>query len=135
MINEKYLKDYENFVVEKLSNENKNTLCLIERLNSLQKEYEYINISSLIGSCMGLSGEIGELVDIVKKIIMQGKKLDDKTKENITKEAGDIFFYYIMLLNSMNLSLYEIIEKNKEKLNKRYENKGFDINLSENRKE
>lgn len=44
----------------------------------------------LINSVMGLCGESGEAIDIVKKWLMQGHELD---KERLVKELGDVAWY------------------------------------------
>ena len=46
----------------------------------------------LINSVMGLCGESGEAIDIVKKWLMQGHELD---KEHLINELGDVAWYFI----------------------------------------
>lgn len=71
----------------------------------------------LLHMAVGLSGEVGETLELIKKKVFNGKLLE---KEKITLELGDIFFYFIGLLNVLGLDLETVIEKNREKLNKRY---------------
>ncbi|MCS7317868.1 MAG: pyrophosphatase [Candidatus Dojkabacteria bacterium] len=130
---ERLIENYINFIENNLSNENKNLENLIDRLSNLQKENKNINFSSLIGSCLGLIGEAGETTEIVKKIIMQGKNINEETLEKLKKEIGDITFYYFMLLNSLNFDIKDIIQTNMEKLKNRYGNNGFSVEKSENR--
>ena len=70
----------------------------------------------LINSVMGLCGESGEAIDIVKKWLAQGHELD---KEHLKKELGDIARYLA------DISLDEILQANIVKLQKRYP-EGFD---------
>lgn len=79
---------------------------------------------------LGLSGEVGELVDLYKKHLYQGHPLDlDLVKE----EAGDILFYLtwlIVLLEGMDRA--EILLRNADKLQRRYPD-GFSVERSVHR--
>ena len=76
----------------------------------------------LINSMMGLCGESGEAIDIVKKHIFHGHELD---REKLIKELGDVAWYLAEAAHALDVSLEEILEKNIEKLKKRYP-QGFD---------
>ena len=76
----------------------------------------------LINSVMGLCGESGEAIDIVKKWMAQGHELD---RERLAKELGDIALYLAEAATALDLSLEEILQANIEKLKKRYP-EGFD---------
>ncbi len=71
----------------------------------------------LINSVMGLCGESGEAIDIVKKWLAQGHELD---KEHLAKELGDVAWYLAEAATALNIPLEEIFEANIEKLKKRY---------------
>lgn len=66
---------------------------------------------------MGLSGEVGELLDAVKKAIIYRKSFD---RENAVEELGDIEFYLEGLRSSLGISREETLEANTTKLLKRY---------------
>ena len=85
----------------------------------------------LINGVMGLCGESGEAIDIVKKWLAQGHELD---KEKLAKELGDICWYLAETATALGLSLEDIMEANIEKLRKRYPD-GFDPERSMNRPE
>ena len=85
----------------------------------------------LINSVMGLCGESGEAIDIVKKWLAQGHQLD---KEHLAKELGDIAWYLDEAATALDLNLEDILEANIEKLKKRYP-EGFDIHRSLERNE
>ena len=85
----------------------------------------------LINGVMGLCGESGEAIDIVKKWLAQGHALD---KEKLAKELGDICWYLAETATALGLSLEDIMEANIEKLRKRYP-EGFDTHRSVNRQE
>ena len=71
----------------------------------------------LINGVMGLCGESGEAIDIVKKWLAQGHELD---KEKLAKELGDIAWYLAETATALDLNLEDIFEANIEKLKKRY---------------
>ena len=85
----------------------------------------------LINGVMGLCGESGEAIDIVKKWLAQGHELD---KEKLAKELGDICWYLAETATALGLSLEDIMAANIEKLKKRYP-EGFDTERSVNRKD
>ena len=85
----------------------------------------------LINGVMGLCGESGEAIDIVKKWLAQGHALD---KEKLAKELGDICWYLAETATALGLSLEDIMVANIEKLRKRYP-EGFDTHRSVNRQE
>ena len=85
----------------------------------------------LINSVMGLCGEAGEAIDIVKKWMAHGHELD---REHLAKELGDIAWYLAEAATALDLSLDEILEANIEKLKKRYP-QGFDTERSRNRQQ
>lgn len=80
----------------------------------------------LINSVMGLCGESGEAIDIVKKWMAQGHELD---KEHLAKELGDIAWYLAEAATALEIPLADILQANIDKLKKRYPN-GFDTRKS-----
>lgn len=64
---------------------------------------------------LGLPGETGEVVEILKKRVRDGN-LDIL---NLKKELGDVLYYWVMLCNAFDLSPDEVIQANKDKLNSR----------------
>lgn len=84
----------------------------------------------LINSVMGLCGESGEAIDIVKKWLMQGHELD---KEHLIKELGDVAWYLAEAATALDVPLETILRGNLDKLQKRYPN-GFDTQASVQRR-
>ena len=80
----------------------------------------------LINSVMGLCGESGEAIDIVKKWLAQGHELD---RDRLTKELGDIAWYLAEAATALDLPLEQILQANIDKLKKRYPD-GFDVKRS-----
>ena len=85
----------------------------------------------LINGVMGLCGEAGEAIDIVKKHLAQGHELD---REKLIGELGDIAWYLAETATVLNVDLEEILSRNIEKLRRRYP-EGFDSSRSLNREE
>ena len=92
-----------------------------------------INIERLLTGAVGLSAEGGELMEIVKKLIFQGKPVNEETIFHLKRELGDVMWYVMQVLMALNVELEEIIEMNVEKLVKRYPGGEFDPYYSENR--
>ena len=80
----------------------------------------------LINGVMGLCGESGEAIDLVKKHLAQGHELD---KEKLAKELGDIAWYLAETAHAIGYDLEVIFQMNIDKLEKRYPD-GFDVNKS-----
>jgi NTP pyrophosphatase (non-canonical NTP hydrolase) len=72
---------------------------------------------------MGLAGEAGEVVDLLKKVHGHGKHLD---KDALKKELGDVLWYAANLASLHGLALSEVAQTNVEKLRARYPN-GFNV--------
>lgn len=85
----------------------------------------------LINGVMGLCGESGEVIDIVKKHLAQGHELD---KEKIIKELGDVAWYMAEIATVLEVDLEDVLIQNIEKLKKRYP-EGFDTEKSIHRAE
>jgi len=83
----------------------------------------------LINGVMGLCGESGEAIDIVKKHLAQGHELD---REALIKELGDIAWYLAETAYALDISLEEVLARNIEKLRLRYP-EGFDAKRSVSR--
>lgn len=85
----------------------------------------------ILNASMGLCGESGEVIDLVKKHLFQGHDLDD---EKLIKELGDVAWYLAEAATAFNVNLSEILEKNIKKLENRFPD-GFNSNRSINRGE
>ena len=84
----------------------------------------------LINGVMGLCGEAGETIDLVKKHLAQGHPLDT---ERMKKELGDVAWYLAETAAAIGTDLESILRGNIEKLRARYP-EGFDAKRSRNRK-
>ena len=71
----------------------------------------------LLNGVMGLCGEAGEVIDLVKKHLAQGHALD---KEHLAKELGDVAWYLALTASAIGYSLEDVFQMNIDKLKKRY---------------
>lgn len=85
--------------------------------SGMSKEYPLI-----LNGVLGLGGESGECLDIVKKCLFQGHGLD---KEHLAEELGDVAWYLAVSAHAIGLDLESILQGNVDKLRKRYPD-GFD---------
>lgn len=80
----------------------------------------------LINGVMGLCGESGECIDIVKKHLAQGHELD---REKLIKELGDVAWYLAETAYALDVDLETVLRGNIEKLRSRYP-EGFETEKS-----
>ena len=104
-----------------------------ERLGFLTSKDENIvvDFGGLINGCLGLAGESGETLDMIKKWVFHEKELD---KEHLKKEIGDVMWYVAMICESVGFDLDDVMQTNVDKLKARYP-EGFDTYLANHRKE
>jgi NTP pyrophosphatase (non-canonical NTP hydrolase) len=127
------LNKYKEFV-EAVTSENSNNInSLINNLNSLKEKG--VNVSLLITGGIGLASESGEFNEIIKKILFQGKPLNEDNIMHMKKELGDCIWYWINACRALNLDPNDVIQENITKLESRYPGGKFDAFYSENRKE
>ena len=85
----------------------------------------------VLNGVMGLNGEAGECIDIMKKAMFQGHELDS---EKLIYELGDVLWYVAEAATGLGISMDEIAARNIAKLRARYPD-GFDAERSINRKD
>ena len=100
------------------------------RQNFVRKE-DTIYIGGVLNGCLGLSGESGETLDMIKKFVFHEKELDE---EHLKKELGDVMWYVAMICESVGFDLDDVMQTNVDKLKARYP-EGFDTYLANHRKE
>ena len=106
---------------------------LVDRLNEL--EGQGADVSRLMTAAFGMSAECGELVEIIKKIFLQGKSYNEDNVIHMKKEAGDVLWYLSQLCIALDTTFEELMEINYQKLSARYPEGTFSVYKSENRKE
>ena len=121
--------------VESVTSESSNDMnAFVRRIRELETE-KVANIPLLLTASIGLGSEGGEFQEIVKKIVFQGKPLNEDVKYHLFRELGDIAWYWINACRALGLDPNEVIKENVNKLVNRYPAGKFDVHYSENRKE
>ena len=126
------LNKYQDFVREVTSAESNFPDALIDRIDQLNVTTT-INPALLLTAAMGLAAEGGEFVEIPKKIIFQGKPVNEENIFHMKRELGDIMWYWINACRALNLDPNDVILENINKLKSRYPGGEFDAHYSENR--
>ena len=126
------LHKYVDFVDAVTSDPSKDFKSFIESLNHLDREGS--NINRLTTAAVGISAEGGEFMEIVKKMVFQGKPWNDDNREHLIIELGDVLWYVAQACMALEVSFDDVVATNVEKLKKRYPGGEFDIYYSENRK-
>ena len=124
---------YSKFVDAVTSDESKDFLALSDRLVELDKKGA--NIERLVTAGVGLNAEAGEFLEIVKKMVFQGKPWNKDNREHLITELGDIIWYATNACMALGISFEDVVARNVEKLEKRYPGGQFDVYYSENRED
>ena len=127
------LNKYALFVDGVTSNPSKDYKSFLDSIEYLDGEGS--NIQRLLTAAVGISAEGGEFMEIVKKMLFQGKPWDDHNRKHLTIELGDVMWYVMQACMALDISLDDVIAGNVEKLKKRYPGGEFNVYQSENRKE
>ena len=127
------LNKYVEFVDGTTSDPSKYYSEFIDRL--IQLEGEEFATERLLTAAVGMSAEAGEFTEIVKKIVFQGKPVNNENLFHLKRELGDIMWYVMQACMGLDISLDEIVQMNIDKLKARYPGGEFDAHYSENRKE
>ena len=124
---------YALFVDGVTSNPSRDYKSFIESLSVL--DGQGANINRLTTAAVGISAEGGEFMEIVKKMVFQGKPWNDDNREHLIIELGDVMWYVMQACMALDVSIEDVVAGNVEKLKKRYPGGEFDVFYSENRKE
>ena len=124
---------YEKFVDAVTSDASKDFVALADRMVELDRKGA--NIERLLTAGVGINAEGGEFLEIVKKMVFQGKPWDEHNREHLIIELGDLLWYVAQATQALGVSFEEVIERNITKLEKRYPGGSFDIYYSEHRQE
>ena len=124
---------YEKFVDAVTSEASTDFLALSERLVELDEKGA--NIERLLTAGVGINAEGGEFLEIIKKMIFQGKPFNADNKEHMIIELGDLMWYVAQACMALEVSFDDVIARNVKKLEARYPGGAFDVYYSENRAE
>ena len=124
---------YALFVDGVTSNPSKDYKSFIDALEYLDGQGS--NIHRLLTAAVGINAEGGEFMEIVKKMVFQGKPWTDDNREHLIIELGDVLWYVMQACKALDVSIEDVVAGNVDKLKKRYPGGEFNVYQSENRKE
>ena len=99
---------YSRFVDGVTSDSSKNFVDLADRLGELDREGA--NIERLTTAGVGLAAESGEFLEIVKKMVFQGKPWTNDNREHLIIELGDVMWYVAQACMALDISFEEVLE-------------------------
>lgn len=111
------------------TNNHKASERVLQKLDDYSQEID--DVGGILNASLGLSGEVGELNDMIKKWIFHEKPID---KMHLKKEIGDVCWYIAMMCEAWGFNLEQIMQLNINKLKERYP-EGFDVVRANNRKD
>jgi NTP pyrophosphatase (non-canonical NTP hydrolase) len=122
---------YEEFVSAVTSAASTNFVDFADRIGELDREGA--NIERLLTAGVGINAEGGEFLEIIKKMVFQGKPWNRDNREHLIIELGDIMWYVAQATQALGISMDQVLDTNIKKLSKRYPEGAFDAYYSENR--
>ena len=120
---------YTNFVDAVTSDSSKDFVSLADRLGVLDREGA--SIERLTTAGVGLAAESGEFLEIVKKMVFQGKPWNADNREHLIIELGDVMWYVAQACMALDVSFDDVVRGNVKKLEKRYPGGTFSVEKSE----
>jgi NTP pyrophosphatase (non-canonical NTP hydrolase) len=124
------LEQYTQFVDATASDSSKNYTDFSQRIADLDQKG--FSTQRVLNAAIGMSAESGEFMEIIKKIVFQGKEPSEENIHHLKRELGDVLWYIAQACIGLNVSLSDVIQMNFDKLSARYP-QGFSINRSEHR--
>jgi len=134
---------YSQFVAAVTSEASNDLTTFMNRLDVIDGNYDFansqhgpdVNVPLMLTGVLGLGSETGELTEIVKKIVFQGKPLTEENLFHMKRELGDIIWYWVNMCRALQLDPNDVITENVNKLKSRYPGGEFSVHYSENRKQ
>ena len=120
---------YAHFVDAVTADSSKNFVDLADRLGELDRQGA--NIERLTTAGVGLAAESGEFLEIVKKMVFQGKPWNNDNREHLIIELGDVMWYVAQACMALDVSFDDVVRGNVKKLEKRYPGGKFSVEKSE----
>ena len=120
---------YSHFVDAVTSDCSKDFVRLADRMGELDREGA--NIERLTTAGVGLAAESGEFLEIVKKMVFQGKPWNADNREHLIIELGDVMWYVAQACMALDVSFDDVVRGNVRKLEKRYPGGSFSVEKSE----
>ena len=97
---------YIEFVNAVTSDESKDYSAFDKRTYELTKD---IPVERLLTAALGICAEGGEFTEVVKKIVFQGKPVNEENIFHMKRELGDICWYLAQACMALDTSFDEVI--------------------------
>ena len=123
------LSKYAVFVDGVTSDPSKDYQSFVESLDDLDGQGS--NIHRLLTAAVGVSAEGGEFMEIVKKMVFQGKPWNDANREHLIVELGDVMWYVANACIALGVDFDDVVKGNVKKLEKRDPGGSFSVEKSE----
>ena len=120
---------YEHFVDAVTSDASTNFVDFADRIGELDREGA--NIERLLTSGVGINAEGGEFLEIVKKMVFQGKPWNKDNRKHLIIELGDVMWYVANACIALGVDFDDVVKGNVKKLEKRYPGGSFSVEKSE----
>ena len=114
-----FLNDYVSFVDHTTSDSSKHISYFKETCDIVKEQG--MAPERMLTAALGLSAESGEFTEIVKKVIFQGKPMDEHTKYHMQRELGDVMWYVMQACKGLDTTLEDVVRENVDKLSKRHD--------------
>ena len=124
---------YQKFVDAVTSDASTDFVALSDRMVELDEKGA--NIERLLTAGVGINAEGGEFLEIIKKVIFQGKPWNEDNREHLIIELGDLMWYVAQACMALGVSIDEVVGTNVKKLENGIPGGQFDVYYSENRAE
>ena len=131
MTNKVNFNKYQEFVDAVTSDASRDFVAFSDRIVELDSKGA--NIERLLTAGVGINAEGGEFLEIIKKMIFQGKPWNEDNKDHLITELGDMMWYVMQACIALETPIDQVIARNLEKLEKRYPGGAFDVFYSEHR--
>ena len=128
-VNTKAYLEFVNAVTSKPSQDNE---AFVYRIQELQGQG--FPSERLLTASVGMCAEAGEFTEVVKKIVFQGKPVNEDNLFHLKRELGDIMWYVMQACMALDVDIEQVIKINVNKLEKRYPGGSFDVEKSEHRR-
>ena len=124
--------NYQRFVNGVTSKESQDSDAFIYRLQELGGD---VAIQRLLTAAVGISAEGGEFMEIVKKMIFQGKPANEENLYHLKRELGDVMWYVVQACLALDVDMNDVLDTNVKKLEARFPEGTFNEFYSENRQQ
>lgn len=124
--------NYQRFVNGVTSKESQDSDAFIYRLQELGGD---VAIQRLLTAAVGISAEGGEFMEIVKKMIFQGKPANEENLYHLKRELGDVMWYVAQACLALDVDMNDVLDTNVKKLEARFPDGTFNEFYSENRQQ